>query len=196
MYVAGTDVAPRAFRNIEQPDQIDPNRRLEPGAPVVEAYLGGRHVFLARPEQRHGDFVAEGPSFTVPLTVSRMRRAYDIERDRATARPNHTARVSWTTCRSTRSSAESASTLTARSSRRPGRSPAGLGLLRWSFGVLCGSSSDRRAALLEFYGSGWIRTNGHAGLHVDYLALRNPEASVAAPLFPAFHGRPTRTHCS
>lgn len=84
MYVAGTDVAPRAFRNIEQPDQIDPNRRLEPGTPVVEAYLGGRHVFLARPEQRHGDFSAEGPSFTVPLTVSRMRRAYDIERDQAT----------------------------------------------------------------------------------------------------------------
>lgn len=86
MYVptAGTDVAPRPFRNINVPDQISPDRRLETGSPVVEAYLGGRHVFLARPEQRHGDFTSEGYDFTVPLTASRMRRAYDIESGRAT----------------------------------------------------------------------------------------------------------------
>lgn len=85
MYVptAGTDVAPRPFRSINVPDQISPERRLEPGSPVVEAYLGGRRVFLARPEQRHGDFTSEGTDFTVPLTTSRMRRAYDIESGRA-----------------------------------------------------------------------------------------------------------------
>ncbi len=62
-------------------DQIGPTRRLEPDAPLVAAYLGGRPVVLARPEQR-GEAYPEQQ--TIPISISRLRRAIDIEADRAT----------------------------------------------------------------------------------------------------------------
>jgi len=64
-------------------DPIDDTRRLDPNAPVLEAYLGGRRVLLARPDpktRRPGMPV----DLTIPLSVSRYRYARDIERDRAT----------------------------------------------------------------------------------------------------------------
>ena len=60
-------------------DQIGPERRIDPDAPLVAAYLGGRPVVLARPF-RPGP--GEGTDFTVPITLSRLRRAIDIERGR------------------------------------------------------------------------------------------------------------------
>lgn len=62
-------------------DQIGPMRRLEPDAPLVAAYLGGRPVVLARPEQRGQAYPDQE---TLPISVSRLRRAIDIEADRAT----------------------------------------------------------------------------------------------------------------
>jgi hypothetical protein len=62
-------------------DQIGPSRRLEPDAPLVAAYLGGRPVVLARPEQRDQAYPDQE---TLPISVSRLRRAIDIEADRAT----------------------------------------------------------------------------------------------------------------
>jgi hypothetical protein len=60
-------------------DAIDPDRRLDPHAPPVLAYLEGRPVFLARPDPRYQG-PRRGRPLTVPLTVSRMRRAYDLDR--------------------------------------------------------------------------------------------------------------------
>lgn len=64
-------------------DPIGPQRRLEQGAPIVAATIGGRPVFLARPDER-GRRPGDPIDYTVPLTVSRMRRARDIELERAT----------------------------------------------------------------------------------------------------------------
>lgn len=64
-------------------DPIDPDRRLDPDAPLMHAWLGGRPVVLARVDPRTQP--AHLPAqMTVPITVSRLRRAIDIERDRAT----------------------------------------------------------------------------------------------------------------
>lgn len=75
----GSVLAPRL-------DAIGPDERLDPDAPVVAAYLGGRPVILARPDPR----VSRGPGvpsdLTVPVTVSRFRRALDIEAGRGTMR--------------------------------------------------------------------------------------------------------------
>lgn len=60
-------------------DAIPHNRRLDHNAPPVAAYLEGRPVFLARPDPRYQS-PRQGRPLTVPLTVSRMRRAYDLER--------------------------------------------------------------------------------------------------------------------
>jgi hypothetical protein len=49
---------------------------------MVFATIGGRPVVLARPDQRHGS-PDEPVDLTVPITMSRLRRAVDIERDRA-----------------------------------------------------------------------------------------------------------------
>jgi hypothetical protein len=60
-------------------DALGPNRRLDPHAPPVMAYLEGRPVFLVRPDPRYRR-ARMGRPLTVPLTVSRMQRAYDLER--------------------------------------------------------------------------------------------------------------------
>jgi hypothetical protein len=60
-------------------DPVRRERRLDPNAPVVEAYLGGRPVVLARMDprtRRPGD----PADLTVPLTLSRYRHALDVER--------------------------------------------------------------------------------------------------------------------
>lgn len=64
-------------------DPIADTRRLDPHAPVMEAYLGGRRVILARPDPktRRPGMPAD---LTVPLSFSRYRYAHDIELDRAT----------------------------------------------------------------------------------------------------------------
>jgi hypothetical protein len=62
-------------------DQLGPSERLEPEAPLVAAYLGGRPVVLARPEQRGEAYPDQR---TVPISISRLRRAIDIEAERAT----------------------------------------------------------------------------------------------------------------
>lgn len=64
-------------------DPIGPSRRLDPNAPLTAAWLGGRPVILARPDPsiRRPGVPAD---LTVPITVSRLRRAIDIERGRAT----------------------------------------------------------------------------------------------------------------
>ncbi len=62
-------------------DPIGPERRIDPNAPLVAAYLHGRPVVLARPDpltRRPGDPV----DLTVPITLSRLRRGLDIERGR------------------------------------------------------------------------------------------------------------------
>lgn len=64
-------------------DQIDPQRRLDFGAPMLVGTIGGRPVVLARPDQRTAR-PDEPFDVTVPLTRGRFRRAIDIERDRAT----------------------------------------------------------------------------------------------------------------
>ena len=69
----------RGSHNIQpRLDAIDPNERLDPDAPLSEAYLAGRPIVLA--QQRAT--TAQGPR-TVPITISRLRRAIDIERGRA-----------------------------------------------------------------------------------------------------------------
>lgn len=61
-------------------DPIGPRRRLDYNQPApLLATLEGRTVFLARPDPRSRP-PGEPYPLTVPLTVSRMRRAYDIER--------------------------------------------------------------------------------------------------------------------
>lgn len=69
------------FHGAAQPalDPLSPTRRIDFDAPVVMATIGGRPVVLARPDQRRA--TADEPfDLTVPLTMSRMRRAVDIER--------------------------------------------------------------------------------------------------------------------
>lgn len=64
-------------------DALEDTRRLDPNAPVVEATLRGRRVFLSRPDpltRRPG----EPYQLTIPLTTARFRYARDIELDRAT----------------------------------------------------------------------------------------------------------------
>lgn len=63
-------------------DPIGPRRRIDPNAPLVAAYLGGRPVVLARPDPRTRR-PGEAPGLTVPLTISRFRRALDLEAGRA-----------------------------------------------------------------------------------------------------------------
>lgn len=72
------------FRGAAQPgfDQIAPDRRIDFDAPMVFATIGGRPVVLARPDQRHAS-PDEPVDLMVPLTMSRLRRAIDIDRDRA-----------------------------------------------------------------------------------------------------------------
>lgn len=60
-------------------DPIGRERRLDPNAPVIAAYLGGRPVLLGRPDpatRRPG----EPADLTVPFTISRFQHAMDIER--------------------------------------------------------------------------------------------------------------------
>jgi len=60
-------------------DPIGRERRLDPNAPVIPAYLGGRSVLLGRPDpltRRPGEPI----DLTIPLTVSRFQHAMDIER--------------------------------------------------------------------------------------------------------------------
>jgi hypothetical protein len=60
-------------------DPIGRERRIDPNAPVVAAYLGGRPVVFAQVDpatRRPG----EPSGLTVPLTISRFRHARDIER--------------------------------------------------------------------------------------------------------------------
>lgn len=62
-------------------DPIGPERRIDPNAPLVPAFLAGRPVVLARPDpltRRPGEPV----DLTVPITISRLRRGLDIERGR------------------------------------------------------------------------------------------------------------------
>jgi len=63
-------------------DQLGPNQRLQENTPLVAAYLGGRPVILARPDDRGGP--SDLSDRMIPLTISRMRRAIDIEGGRAT----------------------------------------------------------------------------------------------------------------
>ncbi|MHC4814353.1 MAG: hypothetical protein ACYTFN_14760 [Planctomycetota bacterium] len=59
-------------------DALGPQQRIDPREPVVAAYLGGRPVVLARPDQRRG-----GRNITVPVTLSRFRREFDLQSGRA-----------------------------------------------------------------------------------------------------------------
>lgn len=68
-------------------DPIGPERRVDFDKPVQYAYLGGRLVALARPLQKGGARPGEPYNLTVPLSVSRMRRAVDIELDRSATGP-------------------------------------------------------------------------------------------------------------
>lgn len=60
-------------------DAIRGEQRLDPNAPIVPAYLGGQPVMLARldPATRPPGMPID---YTVPISVSRLRRAIDIER--------------------------------------------------------------------------------------------------------------------
>lgn len=60
-------------------DALGPSRRLDAASDLMPAYLGGRPVILARPERLPSDRLQT----TVPITVSRLRRAIDIEREGA-----------------------------------------------------------------------------------------------------------------
>jgi len=68
------------FRGAAQPrlDEIGPQRRIEPDAPILFGTIGGRQVALVRPRLRN-----ESEDYTIPITMSRLRRALDIEADRA-----------------------------------------------------------------------------------------------------------------
>jgi len=66
-------------------DPIGQQRRIDETAPLVAAYLGGRPVVLARPDPRTRR-PGEPADLTVPVTISRFRRALDIESGRATMR--------------------------------------------------------------------------------------------------------------
>lgn len=72
------------FRGAAQPafDQIDHARRIDFDAPLVFGTIGGRQVVLARPDQRRAS-ADEPVDVTVPLTMSRLQRAIDIEHSRA-----------------------------------------------------------------------------------------------------------------
>lgn len=65
-------------------DAIDPDARLASDQPLVAAYLGGRPVVLAR---RDPSAIPTGfpRDMMTPVTVSRLRRAIDIERGRASS---------------------------------------------------------------------------------------------------------------
>jgi len=67
-------------------DAIGPNERLDPNAPLVAAYLGGRPVVLARRDPRIRRAPGVPSDLTVPVTMSRFRRALDIEAGRGTMR--------------------------------------------------------------------------------------------------------------
>lgn len=60
-------------------DAIRSEQRLDPYASIVPAYLGGQPVMLARldPATRPAGMPID---YTVPISVSRLRRAIDIER--------------------------------------------------------------------------------------------------------------------
>lgn len=60
-------------------DAIGPAQRLDPHAPIVYAYLGGRPVALVRPDPRSRRRGGRA-RVTVPITMSRLEHAYDIER--------------------------------------------------------------------------------------------------------------------
>jgi len=84
----GNEMTPRninmfAQRSYPVLDQIGPQRRLEPGSPVLLGTIGGRQVAFVRPDQRHSR-PGELPDRTIPVTMSRLRRGRDIELDRAT----------------------------------------------------------------------------------------------------------------
>lgn len=64
-------------------DALGPQRRLDPNAPLVAAWLAGRPVVLARPDPRTRR-PGVPADLTIPLSISRLRRAIDIEGDRAT----------------------------------------------------------------------------------------------------------------
>lgn len=58
-------------------DAVRATERLAPDEPLVAAYLGGRPVVLARTDPRR-----TGRQVTLPVTISRLRRAIDLERGR------------------------------------------------------------------------------------------------------------------
>lgn len=61
-------------------DAIRREERLDPYAPVIEASLEGRQVFLSRPDPRVAGRGGLPSDYTVPLTGSRLRREFDLER--------------------------------------------------------------------------------------------------------------------
>jgi hypothetical protein len=65
-------------------DAMGPQERIDPEAPLVAAWLEGRPVVLARPDPRTRR-PGMPADLTVPLTISRFRRALDIEAERATS---------------------------------------------------------------------------------------------------------------
>lgn len=67
-------------------DPGDRNRRIAPDAPLVAAYLGDRPIVLARPDPRYNQ-PGEPARRTIPMTLSRLRRAIDIERGYAVEEP-------------------------------------------------------------------------------------------------------------
>lgn len=71
------------FRGAASPelDPISIERRLDFEAPMLMATIGGRPVVLARPGQRQAP-PGEPFDVTVPVTMSRMQRAIDVERGR------------------------------------------------------------------------------------------------------------------
>lgn len=77
-----------ARKNVILPrlDAIGPQRRLDPNAPLVAAWLGNRPVVLARADPRVRPRRGLPSDLTVPLTISRFRRALDIEAGRGTMR--------------------------------------------------------------------------------------------------------------
>jgi hypothetical protein len=60
---------------------LPPDARIDPDAPLLAATIGGRPVVLARPKIPGPG----GETVTIPVSISRLRRAIDQERGRDAA---------------------------------------------------------------------------------------------------------------
>jgi len=72
-------------------DDLPIDQRIEEGSPMPMAFIGGRPVYLARPDRR--GMPAGTPRTTVPITTSRLRLAYDEEAGRLPTGPFQSSAV-------------------------------------------------------------------------------------------------------